>query len=400
MLRVGIDVQPLVGTGGIATYTRALLEHMTGVHLVPVFGGLRGAEAVAERLPTHLQGALRIEPLALRAADRFARLAGMRFRVSGGGAGIPGSGPGAPGGGREEAAGGSMDLVHGTNYLAPAYRLPAVVTVHDLTALRHPEWHSAETRRHRRFVPGEVRRARCVIADSEYTARDAETLLGVPRSRIRVVHLAPSPLPPPDPEALDRLGIGSGPFVLFVGALEPRKNVPRLIRAFFDCPAAAGHRLVLAGPLAWGAREVFGAAMDSATGSRGAATRSREVGAGPRVVITGPVPAAALAALYDAAACFAFPSLGEGFGLPPLEAMAAGVPVLASNRGSLAEVLGDAAVVVDPEDCADISRGLGRLLADRDFAGEMRQRGLERAARFTWGKTAELTRHAYEDALS
>lgn len=363
-MRVGIDVQPLVGTGGIATYTRGLLEHLSGIDVVPIFGGLRGLGAVCDRLPAHLAGGLHVLPLATRALARVARLAGSR-------------------GGEAIWPVCDLDLVHATNYLAPPVRAPLVVTVHDLSVFRNPRWHPAEVRRQQKLLPAEVRAARLVIAVSECTARDVEDLLGVPRSRIRVVPLAPTPLPAPAPRTLADRGLAADPYVLFVGAIEPRKNLVRLIRAFLGCPEARGHRLVLAGPLAWGEAEVRAAAA-----------------ADPRILLTGPVSPAELAALYQGAACFAYPSLYEGFGLPPLEAMAAGVPVLASDRGSLPEVLGDAAVLVNPEDDGAMARGLGEILGDPGAAAKLRRLGFARASRYSWEVTAELTRSAYEDALS
>jgi alpha-1,3-rhamnosyl/mannosyltransferase len=362
-IRVFLDVQPLVSTGGIATYTRALVDHLAErVELVYYFAALRGAESVRRALGKTLW----MPSLADRVFERMFRKAGVRARSS-----LTGGRPASP------------TVFHGTNYLTPRSTIPTVVTLHDLSVFWHPAYHPAEVQRQASLLPEIVRDAQVVVVPSPATARDTEEFLAVPASKIRVIPLAPTPLPP----ALDRsyatrrFGI-ERPYVLSVGALEPRKNLPRLIQAFRACEAARDHALVLVGPHAWGAREVLEAASHD-----------------PRIRVIGPVHQEALATLCAHSACFAYPSLFEGFGLPPLDAMAAGIPVVAGNRGSLPDVLGDAALLVEPDDVTAISEAIGRVLQDESLAADLRARGLARSGLYSWEKTAELTYRAYEAAL-
>jgi glycosyltransferase involved in cell wall biosynthesis len=212
-----------------------------------------------------------------------------------------------------------------------------------------------------------------------------QELLDVPAAQLRVVHLAPTPLPPAtaDVAALrTRLGL-EGPFFLYVGTLEPRKNLPLLLRAFERLGARAGVHLALAGPRGWLDEPIVAAAARL----------------GERVRLLGPVPPADLAALYAAAEVFVFPSRYEGFGLPPLEAMAAGTPVVAARASCLPEVLGDAALFVEPDDEAGLAEALGQLLDDPALRTELRQRGLARAAGFSWERTAAETLAVYREAV-
>ncbi len=403
-----MDVQPLVGTGGIATYTRNLLCHLEGVRVIPVFGAVRGLDRVRLELPPGLEDRPIVPPLAWRLAHRIRPIAGLL--------------PGFEWVARLPRA----DLVHGPNYFVPRSDLPAVVTVHDLTALRFPRWHTAAVRERAAKLARAVHQARLTIADSEATAADLVALLGLPAHRVRVIPLAAeefpglaedSPRAPgerPDPGAnpapaagdqaiLARLGIDR-PYVLHVGALEPRKNLVRLIRAFGAAVGGDGTRwafgregargagaidgregdylLVLAGPEAWGAAEV-----------RAAASGDR------RVLILGNVSRAELGSLYRQAACFAYPSHFEGFGLPVLEAMACGAPVVASTGGSLPEVVGDAGLLVDPQDERALAGAIRQILFEPGVAEDLSRRGRERAAGFSWRRTADLTREVYLEAL-
>jgi len=353
-VRVAIDVQPLQAIGGIATYTLALLDHLPPGEALPYFAALRGRDRVD-------LADLRVAPWPARVAERLWRRTGVRLPLA----------PAIP-----------ADLLHGTNFLPPLSRLPTVITVHDLSALRHPAWHPPEMLRQARLWADAARRARRVVAVSEVVARDVVGLLGIPPDRVRTVPLAPTPLPAPDLSVLARLGLAGQPFILAVGALEPRKNLPRLVEAFRACRAASGHRLVLAGPHGDGARAVASAARGE-----------------DRVLLAGRVTGAELAALHGTAAVLAYPSLYEGFGLPPLDAMLAGVPVVASTAGSLPEVLGDAALLVEPTDTRALASALDRVLGDPALAADLAARGRERAAAYSWARTADLTRAVYREAL-
>jgi glycosyltransferase involved in cell wall biosynthesis len=195
------------------------------------------------------------------------------------------------------------------------------------------------------------------------------------------------PVPPDEArQVAGRLGL-DGPFILSVGARQARKNVPRLLEAFTALRARGSrHRLALAGPTLW-SDPTLSAAL-------------ARHGLGDAVVALGYVDEQDLPALYSAADLFVLPSLLEGFGLPVLEAMACGTPVVCSNTSSLPEVAGDAALLVDPLDIGEIADAMARVLADAALAAELRRRGLERAARFSWQRTARATVAVYRDVAS
>jgi glycosyltransferase involved in cell wall biosynthesis len=261
-----------------------------------------------------------------------------------------------------------LDLLHCPTFRGPLAppSLPLVVTVHDLAILRHPDTFNPWTRRYSRYcVPRVARAASMVIAVSEFTRRELIELLRLPEQRIRVVPNGVAEVFRPQGPA------ETGEYVLAVGTLEPRKNLERL--------AEAARRLRLelrvAGARGWG--------------------RVRLPQEGVRLL--GEVSDDELAALYRGALCLAYPSLYEGFGLPILEAMACGTPVVTSAGGATEEVAGGAAVLVDPRDVDSIARGLEEALARRE---ELRRRGLERAKGFTWQRTASATAAVYREAIS
>ncbi|HXF73011.1 MAG TPA: glycosyltransferase family 1 protein [Actinomycetota bacterium] len=284
----------------------------------------------------------------------------------------------------------ALDLIHAPN---PAAVPPTgrgqrlVVTVHDVAFLRLPGLFPATWRAlYRAGLAAAVRRAHAILAPSRHTAEDLLERTRARPERIHVVPLAASlGRGAGDPErVLERLKVPR-PYVLFVGTLEPRKNLVRLVRAYRRA-AAEGirHALVLAGPLGWRHQPL----------QRELALR------GPgEVVLTGPLPPADLDALYRGADLFVYPSLYEGFGLPVLEAMARGVPTVASATSSIPEVAGDAAVLVDPRSVRELARAIAEVLADRDLAERLSFRGRARAARFSWEETARGTLRAYEAAL-
>ncbi len=268
----------------------------------------------------------------------------------------------------------ARDFFHGLNQRLPGIRFRRTVTTfHDLFVLTS-DYSTPDFRR--RFAE-QARRAAAesdaIIAVSEFTARQVEELLGVERRRIHVVHhgadhVAPTP-------AVSRECI-----VLHVGAVQRRKNIARLVEAFEQTPA--GWKLVLAGSPGFGAAEILA-----------------RISASPRrqdIQVLGYISAQNLAQWYGRARIFAFPSLGEGFGMPVLEAMAAGVPVIAARRAALPEVCGDAALLVDPEDVAAIAAALELLMKDKDVAQKLVQAGLKREQGFRWAKAAAKTWKVYE----
>ncbi len=284
---------------------------------------------------------------------------------------------------------GRADVVHGTNYVVPPTRRAArVVTVHDLTTVRFPELCNRATL----AFPGLVRRAVAggawVHTHSASVAAEVAELLGVPPERVRPVASGVPGLPAPDLAAPSRfLPPSTGRYVLAVGTAEPRKDLPGLVRAF-DAIAAGRPELalVLAGPPGWGS-----GALDDAVASAAAAAR---------IVQTGWVDDPTLAGLLSGAAVLAYPSVYEGFGYPPLQAMAAGAPVVATRDGSLEEVLGDAAVLVPVRDADALAGALAQVLDDASAAEGLAARGLARAAGFTWERCAAGLMDLYRDALA
>jgi glycosyltransferase involved in cell wall biosynthesis len=261
------------------------------------------------------------------------------------------------------AAPAGADVLHCTTYYGPLRpRVPSVVTVHDLAAFRRPEAFNAWTRGYvPRVVPRVLRAATRVIAVSEFTAGELGAVLRIPRDVIRVV-----------PNAVDHSVFtaegprAEGDYVLAVGTLEPRKNLARTIEA----TARLGVELRVAGQPGWGGVEADGR----------------------HVRFLGFVDDRELARLYRGARCLAYPSLYEGFGIPVLEAMACGAPVVASLGGACEEIAGGAAELVDPLDVGAIAAGIEAAAAR---GGES---GLARAAQFTWDETARRTRAVYEEA--
>lgn len=284
-----------------------------------------------------------------------------------------------------------VDLLHGPVNVVPLLATcPLVVTVHDLAYLRMPETVPARRRRYFTTMTSlAVRRADRVIAVSESTKTDIVELLNVPPERVTVTPLAADDrFRPQTEDALDAFRAAQGivrPFVLYLGNVEPRKNLPTLLRAFDAIAPEVDHDLIVVGGEGWMTEE-FHATL--------AGLRHRD-----RVRLHGYAPVEDLPAWYSAADLFAFPSLYEGFGLPPLEAMASGTPVVTSNVSSLPEVVGDAALTVPPTDVEALMDALRQGLTDSALREDLRQRGLARAAQFTWTRTALGTMAAYREAM-
>lgn len=285
------------------------------------------------------------------------------------------------------------DFAHFTNSIAPLTSpVPVVLTIHDMSLFlqaRTQPLRSLLTVRP--IVPLAARRAAAIITLSQYTRQDMIRGLKIDPCKVHVVYGAPSMQfkPITDGSELDRVRRQYGlpdRFVLYVGTLEPRKNIPRLLRAFAQVRCAHPEaRLVMAGQLGWKHRAIW-----------------QEIEALALTDVMqwlGYVPSADLPALYSLATAFAFPSLYEGFGLPVIEAMACGTPVITSQDTALAEVAGDAALLIDPLEVESIASGLMRLLNDSALRAELRARGLCRAAEFSWARAAAETVKVYEQVM-
>ncbi len=283
----------------------------------------------------------------------------------------------------------AVDLFHGLNQRLPGRRFRRqVITVHDVFPLTSERYSTAAFRaRFTRIISDAVARADRILCVSAYTRDELCRVLPVRREICAVIHHGVRQEPPPSPASLERArGLaapfsGGAPFFLAVGAVQVRKNTQAAAEAVARLPARHKARLLVAGSAGHGSREVR-----DFIEQRGLAGRVRMLG------YTDPET---LAALYATAAALLFPSLEEGFGLPALEAMARGLPVIASNTGSLPEVCGDAAILVDPSDIEAMSRAALRLLEDEAWRDNWRERGLARARLFTWQRTAQATLDAY-----
>ncbi|MCC7103522.1 MAG: glycosyltransferase family 4 protein [Chloroflexi bacterium] len=286
---------------------------------------------------------------------------------------------------------GCSDIFHSPDFVLPPVRgARSLLTVHDLAFLLFPDCADASLRAYlEQVVPRSVARADFIAADSENTRNDLICLLGARPERVAVVPGGVDPFFHPVEDearlaaARRQLGLDDRPFILFVGVLEPRKNLTTLFDAYRQLRdrCKIPHRLVVVGKRGWLVEDILSHAEQSPYRDD--------------IVFSGFVPDADLPALYSTATVFAFPSLYEGFGLPPLEAMACGTPVVVSRTSSLPEVVGDAGLQVDPENVDELAAALELAVLDDKLRVEMRRKGLARAATFTWPAAARQLLNVY-----
>ena len=376
-MRIGVDYSAAVWQGaGIGRYTRALVGELLRLdrenrYVLIYPAGFPGRPAPFLPHLRHLNHpGLRLRPLPL--SDRYQAILWQRLRLP-----LP-----------VELFCGRLDLFYSPDFvLPPQLAGRRILTIHDLAFLVHPEcavpslgWYL------RRAIPRSIARADLLLADSWHTRRDLVGLLGVPPERVEVVYPGVEPaFRPLERAALEEVRARYGlpeRFLLTVGTIEPRKNLPRLLEALSGLPERLRLPLVVVGRPGWLYEESFAAV--------------ERWGLQGQVRFLGFVPQEDLPALYNLALALVYPSLYEGFGLPPLEAMACGTPVLTGRVSSLPEVVGEAAVLVDPADVSSIREGLQRLLEDEALRERLRQAGPERAREFTWEKAAGRLQEAME----
>jgi glycosyltransferase involved in cell wall biosynthesis len=370
-MRIGIDAGPLaVPFGGIRRYTERLIRALARVDDRNEYVLYAPAECAGRSKPApHVEWEASVLPARIKSWMDLVHL------------------PGA------EA---TLDLFHGTNYTAPLLaRLPTVLTVHDLTVHLFPESHPRRRRLRHRLLPALCRRAARIIADSYCTKSDLVGHYGIPAEKVDVVYLAAGEefRPIGCMETLERVRERYAlpeAFVLFVGSVEPRKNLPQLVRAMATLiREGVEQRLVIAGH-----------------GQRGYLQEVRQVvrreglELGRDVLLSGAVPDEDLPALYSLADLFVYPSLYEGFGLPPLEAMACGAPVLLPDHSSFRELYRECSLMLDLDRPDVLVDAMRRLLWDHALRDELVERGLKHAKSRSWEDTALETVEVYRRVTS
>ncbi len=286
-----------------------------------------------------------------------------------------------------------VDVFHGTNYCVPVFAsCPTVVTIHDLSLWSQAQSHLASNvQRGKRRIPIMARRANMIIAPSEATKQEIIKHLRISPEKIRVVHEAArekmKPLPPSEYEPILKKYDIQTPYILYTGTIEPRKNLIKLIQAYNEVLKHTEHQpqLVLCGGRGWLEEEVF--------------EQVAELKLQRMIKFTGYVPDEDLPALYSAAEVFVYPSIYEGFGLPPLEAMACGAAVISSNSSSLPEVVGEGGIQVDPQNREELAGAIAALLTDVEQRENFRRAGIERAKFFSWERAAHETQAVYDEVF-
>jgi glycosyltransferase involved in cell wall biosynthesis len=383
-MRIGIDVTSAVRQGaGIGRFTREIIRAYLALdpvheHVLFAATGELPSATIEQRLSyiTELAHHSRLSTFRFPLSDDWLHRVWHRARLP-----VP-----------IEALMGRMDLFHEPDFVLPPTlpRTPTLLTVHDLTFIRDAESALPKLRRYlNRVVPRSVARATHVLADSLATQNDLIELFRTPAEKITTLYGGVDAhfCPVRDPERLAavraKYNIGPEPFILGLGTIQPRKNYQRLAQAFANLKfQISSLKLVIAGGKGWLYDSIF--------------AEVKRLGLQDHVMFPGFVDDDDLPALYSAAALFAFPSIYEGFGLPVLEAMACGTPVVTSNTSSLVEVGGDAALLVDPANVDALADAMRRILQDADLRQQLVKRGFEQARRFTWEKAALQLKEIYE----
>lgn len=377
-MRIGIDYTSAVRqSAGIGRYTRSLVRALARLDsdnhyalLVPSDGR---ELAETQSAPHPMEGPGNFRTVRAPLTERALAVMWQRLRIP-----LP-----------VEVFTGRIDICYSPDFVLPPTRAKKrILTVHDLSFKRVPEtavpnlkWYLDEA------VPRAVKRADLILADSNATRTDLIELFQTPPERVETLYSGVDDYFCPVTDkallagVLARHGLAK-PFILSVGTIEPRKNLVRLIEAFSRLGRQGEFDLVIVGGRGWMSEEIFSAPA--------------RFGVAPAVRFLGYVPESDLPALYSLASLFVYASLYEGFGLPVLEAMACGAPVITSDNSSMPEVAGEAAVLVDPRSVEGIQNSIARLLEDGNARSELGRRGRERAARFTWDASARRLLTAFE----
>jgi glycosyltransferase involved in cell wall biosynthesis len=371
-MRIGLDVTAAVSQGaGIGRYTRELLRALSAADLDNQYRLFYAARHPVHPLPPL---APNFHVTALPFHDIWLARVWHRARLP-----IP-----------VQTITGPLDLFHSPDFTLPPVmgRTRTLLTVHDLSFVRDPESAAPTLRRYlNTVVPRSVAHADHILADSQATKSDLIELYATPSEKVTVLYAGVEAIfrPVTDPARLaavrEKYKLGSEPFILAISTLQPRKNFVRLIQAFAQL-SITNYRLVIAGGKGWLFESSF--------------AEVERLKLGNRVHFPGFVDDADLPALYSAARALAYPSLYEGFGLPLLEAMACGTPVVTSTASCLPEVVGDAALLVPPTDVPALAHALQRALTDDTLRAELIRKGRLRAAQFTWEKAARQLLTIYQ----
>lgn len=371
-MRIGVDYTAAINqSAGIGRFVRCLFEAVTRIDQQNEYVLLHAAPEPGR--PVQVPSGPNVSRRELRFRERVMNALWHRLNVP-----LP-----------VDLLTGPIDIFHAPDFVLPPVRhAKTILTIHDLAFLLHPECADQRLRAYlEQVVPRSVARADYIIADSENTRNDVICLLDADPDRVFVIPggVEPRFRPASSESVADvRQAYGlDGPYILAVGVIEPRKNFPRLIEAYTRFRRKAGfrHQLVIAGGRGWLSDETFREAERSAYSGD--------------IRFTGFVPEERLPALYTGADVFAYPSLYEGFGLPVLEAMACGTPVICANTSSLPEFAGDAAVLIPPDDPGAIANALETVCGEDGLRHQLHERGYARAREYRWERSAEMLLELY-----
>ncbi|WP_083810054.1 glycosyltransferase family 4 protein [Methanothermococcus okinawensis] len=288
-----------------------------------------------------------------------------------------------------------FDIVHDVYHFGPFLSLKKpkkILTVYDLTPLLYSETHKkSKVLMHKYLFPLILKNSNKIISISHHTKQDIIKYFKIPEDKIKVIHLAANenykPLKEKEINEVKQKYNLNYPFILYVGGLEPKKNIPTLLKALYKLKKQGiNHKLILTGVKRWKYKSIF--------------ETIEKLNLQKDVIFTGYVPDEDLPALYNAADLFVYPSLYEGFGLPPLEAMACGTPVITSNTSSLPEVVGDAGIMINPYNVDELAKAMNEVLTNEGLREELSKKGLERAKLFSWKKCAEEHLKVYEEVYN